>query len=101
AVDAEVDAEECFGRHAGPRCRCAAAYRKRSEGGHQTSTNCRGEARPVICLDGVQAREVERDCLRPGWANGGRGSRADEPRGLVENRRYEGAVAAEGNGCGL
>ena len=52
----------------------------------------------AVRLEGLQAREVERDCLCPRRTDGRRRRRTDEPRGFLQDRRHEGGAAAEGNG---
>ena len=61
----------------------------------------RGEEGSAVCVEGLQAREVERDSVCPRWADGGSRRGTDEPRGFMQDRSDEGAVAVEGDGGGL
>src|SRR5579864_4332966 len=93
--------EERLRRHAGAGCRRPAAYRSGSESRDQAAADSGREARTAFWMESVQAREVERDLICARWADGGRRCRADEPRRLVQNRRDEGAAAAEGDRRGF
>ena len=65
-----------------------------AEGGHVASADGRGVAQPALCLARIEAREIERHCLRARRADAGRGRGADEPRGRGQIRRHEGRAAA-------
>ncbi len=76
------------GRRHGPH------HRGRFEGHLQAPADGRGAAQPALCLAGLQAREVQRHCLRQGRPDAGRGRGPDEPRGRREVWRDEGRAAA-------
>ncbi len=58
----------------------------------------RRNARPAFRLEGVQAREVQRHCLRARQSNRWRWCGTDEPCRRGQDRRHEGSTAVEGNG---
>ncbi len=65
-----------------------------SESGYKTATQPRGTAGSVIRLEGREAREVERHCLRAWRPDTGSWSRPNEPRGFSEDCRPQGARVA-------
>src|SRR5215813_13020666 len=89
--------EERLRWNAYPGCRSASTDGIRPKSSHQASANSGREARLTLRLEGLQAREVKRNSLHPGWANRRRGRGADEPRGLVPRWRTKGRPPAEGN----
>ncbi len=60
-----------------------------------------GDARPAVCLEGLQAREVERDSLRAQRPEHRRRRWPDEPRGLGANRSDEIGAGHQGLSRGL
>ena len=52
----------------------------------------------ALCLESLQAREVECHCLCSRRTDRGRRRRTNEPRGFLQNRSDEGGAAAEGHG---
>ena len=59
-----------------------------------------GDGGPAVRLDGGQACEIKRDCLRAGRGDRGHRGRADEPGGLHPHRGAEGAGHGRGAGAG-
>ena len=71
---------------------------ERSEGRDPAQAHRRRNARPAVCLEDLQTREVERHPLRARRTKRGRGRRPDEPRRFGQDRRHEGRAAAQRNG---
>ncbi len=65
----------------------------RSKDRHQTSAHPGRDRKPALCLEGGQAREIERDCLRAGRPDHRRRRGADEPGRCRPLRSDEGHPA--------
>ncbi len=101
AVRAEVGAEERLRRRAAAGQRRAPAQRRRSQGCQQASAQRAGDARSAVCVEGGQAREVERHSVRAQRPDHRRGRRTDEPRGFGAHWGHEVGAGDSRLGGGL
>src|SRR5208283_4543600 len=82
------------GRHVGAAAGPGQFAGRGIESGHQARSDREGAGGPALRLEGLQAREVQRDCVCERRRHAGCRRRPDEPRGLRENRRGQSAKIA-------
>ena len=85
-------------RHSGAGARCRAGRRARAQGGHRARADAGRARRSALRLRGLQARQVERDRVRPPRRHGRHRRRADEPGRRGAHRGREGRATERARG---
>ena len=99
--DKELQLKRISGRHAGAATRPGQSAGQGIESGDNARADGQRTGGFALCVESLQAREVQRDCVRERGRHAGSGRGPDEPRGLREDRRGQGAKFATGKRGGF